>query len=125
MTDPNASGDVVVRDVVHPLDAQQITQSVDPYTIVDGTSIACSSGSGTREQGWWRLFDLDDDHGLVGEFSVDSVDWATQSVTGDGLVTVNVYCMDEGLPFFIQFLTLQDSAVVPLADEVLTFHNSG
>ena len=42
-TDPNAGTDVVVRDVVHPLDAQQITQSTDPYTIVDGTSVFCAS----------------------------------------------------------------------------------
>jgi hypothetical protein len=81
-------------------------------------------GAVTFEHGWWRLFDLDDDHGLVGDFCVEEIDWATQVVVGSLNITVNVYCLDEGLPFFMQFLTLQDSAVVPVADEVLTFHNT-
>jgi hypothetical protein len=122
-TDPNAGTDVVVNDPVHPLAPQTITQNLDPYTIVDGTSVACV-GAVTTENSWLRLFDLDDDHGLNIEFTVESIDWATQTVVGSLDLTVKVYCLDETLPFLYQFMTLQDSAVVALADEVLTFHNT-
>jgi len=125
LTQPNTgSNTVVVKDIVHPLAEQSITQSIEPYTIVDETSVGCSTGSGTTENAYLRLFDLDDDHGLVGSFCVESLDWATGWVVGDQDLTVTVYCMNEGLPFLLQFLTLQDSAVVPVTDEELTFHNT-
>jgi len=122
-TDPNAGTDVVVRDIVHPLAPQTITQSTDPDTLVDGTSVACV-GSVTTENSWLRLFDLDGDHGLTGAFNVESVDWGTQGVVGALDLTVNVYCLDQTLPFLYQFMTLKDAVVVPLADEALVFHNT-
>jgi hypothetical protein len=113
-----------VNDDAGPLAPQSITQSTDPDTLVDGTSVACCSAI-CLENSWLRLFDLDDDHGLTGAFSVESIDWGIQEVAGGtGEVTVNVYCLDEGLPFLYQFMNLKDSVVVPLADEVLTFHNT-
>jgi hypothetical protein len=122
-TDPNAGTDVVLRDIIDPLAPQTITQNTDPDTLVDGTSVACV-GAVTTENSWLRLFDLDDDHGLTGTFSVESIDWGTQSVVGALDLTVNVYCLDEVLPFLYQFMTLMDAVVVPLTDEELTFHNT-
>jgi hypothetical protein len=101
-----------------------ITQSVDPYTIEAGASVACSGGGFTTENAWLRLFDLDGDHGLVGAFHVDSVDWGMETVTGSLDITVNVYCLDEGLPFLYAFMELKGSAATPVADEELTFHNT-
>jgi hypothetical protein len=124
MTDPNASGDVAVRDDFDPLAPVTITQNMDTDTIVSGDSVACSDGVFTKENSWLRLFDLDDDHGLVGAFTVSSVDWGTESVAGALDITVNVYCLDEGLPFLYSFMELKDSAATPVADEVLTFHNT-
>jgi hypothetical protein len=76
------------------------------------------------ENAWLHLFDLDDDHGLVGTFTVSSVDWGTERVVGASEITINVYCLDEGLPFLYAFMELKDSAATPVADEVLTFHNT-
>jgi hypothetical protein len=123
-TNPNAGTGVVVRDIIHPLAPQTITQNYDPDTLEDGTSVACWDGVYMTENAWLRLFDLDDDHGLVGAFTVSSVDWGTESVAGSLDITVNVYCLDEGLPFLYAFMTLKDSAATPVADEVLTFHNT-
>jgi len=123
-TDQNASGDVAVRDNVHPLAPLTITQSTDPDTLVDGTSVACIDAGVTTENSWLRLFDLDGDHSLIGTYNVQSIDWGIQRVIGALDLTVNVYCLDEGLPLLYQFMTLMDAAVVPLADEVLTFHNT-
>jgi hypothetical protein len=122
-TDPNAGTDVVVNDPVHPLAPQSITQSTDPYTIQDNTSIACV-GAVTTENAWLRLFDLDDDHGLVDTFTVESVDWGTQRAVGPVDLTLSVYCLDEGLPFLYQFMDVRDSTALSLADIELEFHNT-
>jgi hypothetical protein len=122
--DPNASGDVAVRDIVHPLAPVTITQNTDPDTLVAGTSIACSDGATTTTNAWLRLFDLDGDHGLIGTYSVQSIDWGVESVIGSLDITVNVYCLDEGLPFLYAFMELKDSAAILVADELLTFHST-
>ena len=122
-TDPNAGTDIVVRDVVHPLAPQTITQNTDPDTLVDGTSVACV-GAVTTENSWSRLFDLDGDHGLVGAYTVESVDWGVQGAVGALNVFVRVYCLDQTLPYLWQFTTLQDEVAVPIADEALVFHNT-
>jgi hypothetical protein len=122
-TDPNAGTDVVVRDIVHPLAPHTITQSTDPYTIVDGASVACV-GAVTTENAWLRLFDLDGDHDLVGTFTVESIDWATQSAVGPVDLKLNVYCLDEGFPFMYQFMDLRNSTALSLADIELEFHDT-
>jgi hypothetical protein len=124
MVDPNAGGDVAVRDIVHPLAPQAITQSNDPDTIESGSGVACNDGVFTTENSWLRLFDLDDDHGLVGTYTVESVDWGMETVTGSLDIVVNVYCLDDGMPFLYAFMNLVGSAATPLADEVLTFHST-
>jgi hypothetical protein len=114
---------VAVNDTMHPLSPCDITQSVDPDTLVDGTSVACANAV-TTENSWLRRFDLDSDHGMVGYYPVESIDWGIQSVIGALDLIVNVYCLDDGFPFLYSFMTLMDSGTTPVADEVLTFHNT-
>src|SRR5262245_26009157 len=44
-----------VKEIMHPLAPQSITQNTDPNTIVGGTSVACV-GAATTDTGWWRLY---------------------------------------------------------------------
>jgi hypothetical protein len=86
-----------------PLAPQSITQSTDPNTIAAGSSVACQGGA-TTDNGWWRLFDLDDDHALAGAFTAEDVDYGIETSVGPQNITARVYCLDEGLPFFGVFL---------------------
>jgi hypothetical protein len=124
MVDPNATGDVAVRDIQHPLAPQTITQSTDPDTIESGSGVACSGGGLTTENSWLRLFDLDGDHGLLGTFAAESVDWGMETLTGTLPFVVNIYCLDDGMPFLYSFMTLVGTGTTVVADEVLTFHNT-
>jgi hypothetical protein len=124
MTNPNASGDVAVRDVVDPLAPVTITQSVDPYTIEAGASVACSDGVYTKENAWLRLFDLDGDHGLTGMFGTESVDWGMETLTGTLPIDVNIYCLDDGLPFLYAFMILVGSGTTQAVDGQLLFYNT-
>jgi hypothetical protein len=117
------SGATAVRDVVHPLVPQQITQSVDPNTLVQGTSVACGSAGVQTENAWWRLFDLDDDHGFTSDFCAENVDYGIESSVGPIETNVRVYCLDEGLPFLLQFLTLEAEAAQAQPDASLEFFN--
>lgn len=110
------------KGVVHPLSAQSITQNLDPNTIVSGLGLACV-GTATTDTGLWRLYDLDADHGLVGQFCVESVDYAIETAVGPQNVTVNVFCLDDGLPFLNAFLVLAGTAVQPQPEADLAFFN--
>jgi hypothetical protein len=124
MTDPNASGDVAVRDIVDPLAPVSITQSTDPYTIETGTSVSCSDGVYTTENAWLRLFDLDGDHGLSGVFAAESVDWGMETLTGTLPIDVNIYCLDDGMPFLYAFMNLVGSGTTQAVDGQLLFYNT-
>jgi hypothetical protein len=116
---------VAVRDVIHPLAPQQITQNDDPNTLETGTGIACGSGGITRANGWWRLFDLDADHALTGDFCVESLDWGVESCAGAQDVDVVMYCLDDPLPFFIDQLTTLETQTVNVPDgAALEFFNT-
>jgi hypothetical protein len=118
------NGEIVVKEGAGPLAPQQITQNVDPFTIIQGASNACGSAGVHTDNGWWRLFDLDDGHSLTGEFCVESVDYAIESAVGPiQNLAVNVYCLDDGLPFLLQFLTLVGTNTVPQPDATLEFFN--
>jgi hypothetical protein len=112
-----------VRDIVHPLAPRHMTQSVDPNTVIAGTSVACGSAGVQTENGWWRLFDLDDDHGYTGEFCVEDVDYGIESSVGTQDTTVRVYCLEEDLPFLMQFLTEVGNNSQPQPDATLEFFN--
>jgi hypothetical protein len=118
-----STGGVAVKDIIHPLAPIQITQSVDPNTLIEGTSVACGSAGVQTENGWWRLFDLDDDHGQTGSFCVEDVDYGIESSVGTQDTTVRVHCLDEGLPFLLQFLTTVGTNSQPQPDATLEFFN--
>jgi hypothetical protein len=107
LTQINPSGDsIVVDEGVFGASAQWITQSDDPCTIVDGTSVACA-GSIMVDTGWWRLFDLDGDHGMSGSFCATAIDYAIQQAVGESQdTTARVYCLDDGEPFTMNALDL-------------------
>jgi hypothetical protein len=121
---PNASGDVAVRDIVDPLARLAITQSIDPDTLVAGTGVACSDGVYTTENSWLRLFDLDGDHGYTGTFTTESVDWGMETLTGDLPVDVNIYCLDDGLPFLYSFMTMVGTGTTNATTGDLVFYNT-
>ena len=122
--DPNADGSVAVRDNIHPLAPTQITQSVDPTQIVAGNGISCGSGGITTDTSWFRLFDLDLDHGLTGTFTTEDVDWGAETITGSQDVNLFVHCLDDGLPFLKQFLTQVGTSIQPVTDGALVFYNT-
>jgi hypothetical protein len=107
----------------HPLAAQSLTQSLDPYTIVPGTSVACVPGV-AFDHAWWRLFDLDAEFGLVDQFCVEDVDYAIESAIGPiQNLTANVYCLKDGLPFKTNTLTLVGTNSIPQPDAQYEFFN--
>jgi hypothetical protein len=112
-----------VKDIIHPLAPRQMTQSVDPNTIVAGTSVACGSAGIQTENSWWRLFDLDGDHGYTGQFCVEDVDYGVENVIGPINTDIYVHCLDSGLPFLLQFLTLVGEAHQAQPDAALEFFN--
>jgi hypothetical protein len=124
MVDPNATGDVAVRDTVDPLAPVTVTQSTDPHTIESGAGVACSDGVFTTENSWLRLFDLDDGHGLTGTFVAESVDWGMETLTGTLPIDVNIYCLDDDLPFLYAFMTLVGSGTTQAVDGQLLFYNT-
>jgi len=117
-------GQFVVREIVHPLAPQQITQNTDPNTLVGGTSAACSGGGITTDNHWWRLFDLDDDHALLDTLTVASLDYGIETAVGPTQnITATMYCLDEGLPFELAFLTQVGINTVAQPDAELEFFN--
>ena len=112
-----------LKEIIDPLSPFSITQNLDPNTIAAGTSIACTSPEGTRDTGWWRLYDLDTDHGFGEEYCTRNVDYGIETATGPQSITANVYCLDEGLPFVLAFLTLAGTASQPQPDADIEFFN--
>ena len=91
---------------LQPEIALRITQNADP-TESDGVGPYCSLG----ETHWLRIFDLDDDHGLVGDFCVDSLRFPVHATSSSGLqpLTVNTWCWRPSLPLGYDSFDLQDS----------------
>lgn len=117
-------GQFVVRDIIHPLAPQSITQNVDPNTLTSGSSVACSGGGITTDNHWWRLFDLDTDHNLNTEMCVKNVDYGIEVAVGPTQnISATVFCLDEGLPFLNAFLTQVGTATQPQPDADLEFFN--
>jgi hypothetical protein len=100
-----------------------ITQNTDPNVVTAGSSVACANAGITTDNSAWRLFDLDDDHGITGTFFVQSLDFGEETVTEPQDVTLNAYCIGEGLPFFTIFLTFIDSTTVNLGPTDLSLHS--
>jgi len=114
-------GRFVVRENPLPLAPQSITQSTNVDTVVTGTSVHCPTAPGTT---WYRLFDLDGDHALTGEFCVEDVDYGIESLAANQTLTIVVHCLAEGAPFTNANLVQAGSAVVPHTATALTLHNA-
>ena len=110
-----------VKEVVHPLAPQSITQNVDPNTIVAGTSVACGGGQ-TTDTGWWRLYDIS---GFpFGGFCTKNVDYGIETAVGPTQnITANVWCLGNGLPFIGVYLVLVGTNSQPQPDADLEFFN--
>ncbi len=101
---------------------QSLTQSTNP-NVLETTSVACATGGITTDTYWWRLFDLDVQFDLVGDFCTKDVDYGIESSEGLQNLTVNVHCLDDGLPFMNEFLTLAGTATQNQPDAVQEFFN--
>ena len=81
------------HETKHPLGGNKsITQNLDPDKIASGGSIACGGTFGTTDTGFWRIYDLNGDHGLSGEVCVTNVAYGMESVTSDQIITLTVGC---------------------------------
>ncbi len=97
--------------------AVSITQNNDPGYITDGGSVACSGG-GIATQNWFLCRFLLDDHGIAASLSVESVDFAVESVTGIGYsVDIVLFTIATGDPLLFANLTEIARTNVALADE--------
>ncbi len=117
-----ADGQYGIRETPIPLAARSITQNVNP-NVLDPVSVACAGGGITTDTSYWRLFDLDGEFDLVGDFCTTNVDYGIESSVGPQNLTANVHCLDDGLPFLIEFLTLAGTATQDQPEAVLEFFN--
>jgi len=103
-----------------------LTQNVDPNTIQDGVSVACSAGGVTTSNTWMRRFDLDGQHGITGPFCATSVDFGVELLTGGTQLTVATHCYNANTPGVIDLgqLATQDSVSFAGADGSLYFQNT-
>jgi hypothetical protein len=103
-----------------------VTQNTDPNQVVSDTSVACAAGGVTTDNSYVRVFDLDDDHSITGQFCVKSLDYAIETAVGAGgtqTMSINTYCLPEGLPPFFAFMVFQDGVTFPQADANLAMFN--
>jgi len=89
-------------------------------------TVACGASGITTENSWFRLFDLDVDHGLTGSFCAESVDYGVEFAVDNGVpqeIVVTTACLDDGLPYLKSFLSEQRSQFHPQVDANLEFFN--
>ena len=99
-----------------------ITQNLD-ITVIETGSVACGVGDvSTVDNQYLRRFLLSTDHGIVDEFTVESVDFAVQEVSsaagGGGIASLtvefNIYSIASGDAFTYANMTLEDTATIDL-----------
>ena len=76
-----------------------ITQNEDPTKLDGNLSVACIGDGVTTDTGWWRVFDLDRDHGLSGEVCVRSVDYGIETAIGTQNIHLFVGCLPDSVPW--------------------------
>lgn len=99
-----------------------ITQSADTTTITQFNSVSCNNASGHTDNSYIRRFFLNADHGIVGSFAVESLDWAIESATGGGgsqPVDVNLYSIPTGAALTFANLTIVGSTSISVSDASL------
>ena len=110
---------------VQPLAPQSISQNT-AVGILNASSVACSGGGLTTENAWYRVFDLDADHNLVGEFCVDDIDFGIETAIDNGVpqnLVVTTACLDDGAPFLESFLDVVGVENITQPDAELEFFN--
>jgi len=111
---------------ITPLIPQSISQNSSTFVLSAGT-VACGASGITTENSWYRLFDLDSDHNLSGQFCAESLDYGIESAFDNGVpqsVVVTTACLDDGMPFLEAFLTDQTSQMHAQPDAELAFFNA-
>jgi len=100
-----------------------ITQSSDTSTITSLNSVACPADNDS----YYRRFDLDNDHGIVTNFDVTSLEFATETAAGIGGtqdLIVNLYSISNASPLLLANLTLIGTGTVNVADGVASVQNA-
>jgi hypothetical protein len=105
-----------------------LTQNVDPNTVEDGLSVACSAGGVTTANTWMRRFRLASSYGINGPFCVTSLDFGVELLTGGTMLTVASHCnpVSSNVPgvILLSDLVLQDSVTFNGTDGSLYFQNT-
>jgi hypothetical protein len=83
-----------------------ITQNLEP-AVIEAGSPACQSGGITTDNWFGRVYDLDGDHALTGEFCVTALEYAIESASHPTPTTFQVSCLPQGTA---------GTSTVPLAD---------
>ena len=77
-----------------PYDVTRVRlQQTDYNTIAPKLSLACSDGTGTKDNSWYRVFALRE-FGVTGPFTVHRVNFGAQTVIGDHRVKVSIGTYD-------------------------------
>lgn len=76
-------------------DGDCITQSADNTSLVAGT-VQCSAGGITTDNSTIRVYDLDGDHGIAGDFAVGEVQYGVETAAGNTPLTISIYAIPNG-----------------------------
>jgi hypothetical protein len=104
-----------------------ITQSNDTATITQFNSVSCNAGGLHTDNTYMRRFALNADHGIVGAFTVQSLDWAIESAAGAGgsqPVSVNLYSIPSGAALTFANLTPIGNSAINVNDAALAAINT-
>jgi hypothetical protein len=91
-TDPTASEDTggVGENFSNPYPESRVRlEQTSSSDISPSLSLACSDSSGTKENSWYRIFQLSD-FGIDGVFTVNRVNFGVQTVIGEQRVKVSI-----------------------------------
>jgi len=109
----------------YDISAVTITQSLSA-TIVAGNSVSCNGGGPNffhTNNSYWRRFDLNGAHGIVGCFTVSQVDFGIEDAfgsSGSQSVSVRLYTIPNASVLNTANLTLIGSAGLNVANQSLT-----
>lgn len=109
----NPAGGLWIANPAGSAAAVSITQNDDTTTIDGLVSVACGVGGvSTADNQYLRRFFLNADHGIVDQFTVESVDFATSQLDGGSsiIVDVNIYSIASGDAFTYANMTLLANA---------------
>lgn len=100
-----------------------ITQNTDIATITALNSVACPADNDS----YFRRFDLDTDHAIIGNFDVTDVDFAIETLTGVGGtqdIIVNLHSIANADAFLLANLTQIGTVTLSIADGLAFIQNA-